>query len=249
MNNGNYPFEQGGIDRALDATAEGVKLDLRVAMPGKITRISAEPPCVSVQPQIDQLLTDGTHEPYPELHDVPLFTLSGGLYICTMPVAEGDPCLVIFADRCIDSWFATGAQDAPADFRMHDLSDAFALVGFPTRANVVPGYSLTSAELRSRAGDQTVRLDPDGTITNSNSAGSTVLTASGQFLINAPAGIVLNGNTHLIGNLSSEAGNGGVGQAVFSNIMRALDFATPNVPSFDRHLHPNPEGGNVGYPF
>lgn len=249
MNNGNYPFEQGGLDRALDSTSQEVMLDLRVAMPGRVTGISADPPSVSVQPMVDQLLSDGSHEPYPELPDIPLFTLCGGPYVCTMPVAVGDPCLVIFGDRCIDSWFESGTQDAPADYRMHDLSDAFALVGFRTRVSAIPNYSLTSAELRNMSGSQRVTLSPDGSIVNATGSGSTMLTSAGAFIINAPAGIILNGNTHIIGNLASEAGNGGVGYAVFANIMRALDFQTPAVPSHNGHTHANPEGGNVGFPF
>ena len=57
-----------------------------------------------------------------------------------MPVSfeinEGDACLVVFADRDIDSWFETGEAEVPPSGRMHSLSDGFAFVGFKAGRNV-----------------------------------------------------------------------------------------------------------------
>ena len=58
----------------------------------------------------------------PLLYDVPVF----------MPVPfevnPGDACLVIFADRDIDTWLE-GGEEKPSG-RMHSLSDGFAFVGW-----------------------------------------------------------------------------------------------------------------------
>lgn len=249
MQSENYPWNPGGFERSLDERGEAIKREMRVALPGRIISFDPDSISATIEIMLTQLLSDGGTDAYPQLQAVPCYTLRGGKYIFTMPISAGDPCLVIFADRCIDGWFSHEAQDAPHDYRMHDLSDGFALVGPTPIPRAIAGYSAESAELRSIEGDQAVQLNPDGSIINRNAAGSTVLGADGSFAINAPAGIRLNGNTHLIGNLSSEAGNGGVGHAIFANIMRALDFQTPSVPSHNGHVHPNPEGGNVGLPF
>ncbi|MEX3859629.1 Gp138 family membrane-puncturing spike protein [Paraburkholderia sp. BR10923] len=248
MGSENYPWTGGGFNRALDEHGENVKREVRVAMPGRIVSFDPASITATVQLMIDQQLADGSRDAYPELGVVPVYTLRGGNYICTMPIAPGDPCLVIFGDRCIDSWQQSESQDMPADYRLHDLSDGFALVGPTPLPRAVPGYNAQSAALRSVDGQQRVQLDPDGTITQANAAGSTVLNGAGQFVINAPAGIVLNGNTHLIGDLSSQAGNGGAGNATMANIMRALDVATAHVASHDTHFHDDPQGGSVSPP-
>ena len=56
--------------------------------------------------------------------------------VVSFDIQEGDACLVIFADRDIDSWFETGEAEVPPSGRMHSLSDGFAFVGFRTRRNV-----------------------------------------------------------------------------------------------------------------
>lgn len=249
MNNGNYALESGGFERSQDAASQALSLALRVALPCRVVSFDADRQTVSAQPEIAQLLSDESTEDYPVLLDVPVFVQRGGKYVATMPIAEGDPCLVIFGDRCIDAWFSGGSGAAPADFRMHDLSDGFAIVGFSPIPQAVKGYNANSAEMRSLDGTQTVKLDPDGTITNANPAGSTVLNAAGQFIINAPGGIFLNGNTLLAGNLGTNPGFGGTGMVTLAADLVTSGNVTAGSVSLRGHSHANPEGGNVGPPF
>lgn len=103
----------------------------------------------------------------PILVDVPVFVPAGGSARLTMPVAAGDSCLVLFSDLDIDNWFESGAQAAPNSPRLHSLADGFALVGFRSRANPIPDYSATDAELRN--GDALVAIG-DGKIAIRNDA-------------------------------------------------------------------------------
>lgn len=61
--------------------------------------------------------------------DVPVITLQGGGNYQTYPVAVGDYCLMFFTERCFDRWWAGDDNQLPAEYRMHDYSDGFALVG------------------------------------------------------------------------------------------------------------------------
>ena len=65
----------------------------------------------------------------PLLRDVPVFLprVNGS---AAFDVAVGDFCLLIFVDGAIDQWFLTGEESEPVSGRCHDLSDAFAFVGF-----------------------------------------------------------------------------------------------------------------------
>lgn len=85
---------------------------------------------------------------YPVLIDCPAFALSGGQGSISMPIESGDTCLVLFNDRDMSTWFATGSTDSqPETARMHSLSDGFALVGFRSLANLL-AWSTTDIRIR-----------------------------------------------------------------------------------------------------
>ncbi len=47
----------------------------------------------------------------------------------TFPLKQGDECILLFADREIESWFINGNVNPEGYPRMHDLTDAVAIVG------------------------------------------------------------------------------------------------------------------------
>jgi hypothetical protein len=65
----------------------------------------------------------------PNLIQVPVVFMKGGQSYTAHPVAVGDYCLVIFNERCIDGWWSGSDNVVPPDFRIHDYSDGFAIVG------------------------------------------------------------------------------------------------------------------------
>ena len=78
---------------------------------------------------------------YPLLKQVPFVVLGGGSSNLTFPISVGDNCLLLFCDYEIDRWWDTG-ESLPANFeRKHDISDAFALVGAHSMADLIQGYS------------------------------------------------------------------------------------------------------------
>lgn len=77
---------------------------------------------------------------YPVLTDCPVVVLKGGGVSLRMPIAEGDSCLLLFNDRDIDNWYASGQKLPNASPRMHSISDGFALVGIQSLAESLGGY-------------------------------------------------------------------------------------------------------------
>ena len=108
-------------------------MDLHTSMPAIVMSFDAKTRTVTAQPAIQRVFSEGEGISgavnLPPCVDVPVVFPSGGGYEITFPVKEGDECLLIFSERCIDSWFTTGEPSEPADYRHHDLSDAFAIVG------------------------------------------------------------------------------------------------------------------------
>jgi hypothetical protein len=84
---------------------------------------------------------------YSLLQDCPVLiakSLLGGL---TIPINQGDTCLVVFNDRDIDNWFSDGLVQKPNTARSHDFSDAIAIVGIRNLVNQISDYNNTATEI------------------------------------------------------------------------------------------------------
>jgi hypothetical protein len=147
---------------------------LRSAMPGIVVSFDPVAQTCVVQPAIQEIVllpppttaqgvAPGTTQNIPTsvsikpLQDVPIIMMRVPGWSITLPIVENTECLLIFADSCIDGWWANGGINAQYDRRRHDLSDAFALFGPWSQPNKLSNYSTTSMQLRSD--DSSVVID------------------------------------------------------------------------------------------
>ncbi len=137
---------------------------LRVACPGIIQSFHSETQTVTVQLALREHITkpDFTKDwvNLPLLLDVPIVIPRAGGYCLTMPIQQGDECLVIFADMCIDSWFTYGGLQNQIEKRRHDLSDGFAILGTWSQPNKIENYSTDSCQLRTIDGTSSIDVKP-----------------------------------------------------------------------------------------
>jgi len=123
---------------------------------------------------------------YPVLTDCPVVILSGGPARLTFPIAQGDECMVLFNDRDIDNWFSSGQVQGLASFRLHNFTDAIALVGVRSTLRKLTTYDTTRATLQH---------------------GSTLVGVSSSKVriknANRDLKTVMNGSVDLLGNLQS----------------------------------------------
>ncbi len=231
-------------EEAHSAQIEGRLKDLHTMLPGIIVSFDPETQTASVQPAIKRIFIDKGAVNLPMCVDVPVAFPGGGDFFLTFPVKPGDECILLFSERAIDNWHVSGNTAPPAEYRLHDLSDGIAIVGLNSQPRKIAGFNATDTELRDRNGQTHITMKPDGTIKNVNAAGSTELTPAGQFIIKAPGGIVLDGNTTLMGNMTSQAGNGGTGDCDFAGDVIAQGI------SVHTHVHSGvqPGSGNTGQP-
>ena len=140
-------------EEAFRTAVQAMLSGLWVGGPGIIESYNAALQTCSVQPAIQGRVMDAagkiTFVNMPVCVDVPVFFLSGGGFSVTTPVAQGDECFIAFADRCIDSWWQNGGINPPAEYRMHDLSDGFAFIGFRSNPRALTNVSTTSLQVRS----------------------------------------------------------------------------------------------------
>ena len=123
------------IPRDLAALKEEILSSLHCALPGTVESFDPETQTAVVRP----LLKRKTELPL--LRDVPVFFPGSRNSAVTWPVSAGDGCLVVFADTDMDRWFETGRAGEPASARKHDLSDAFAFVGFRSAPEALKNLS------------------------------------------------------------------------------------------------------------
>lgn len=152
---------------------------LRCAMPGIVTAVDLTKGTCTVQPAIQEMVLQpppatpqspnaGTTQNIPvsttikPVQDVPMVMMRAGNYVITLPVEVGTECLLIFADMCIDGWWANGGVNAQYDRRRHDLSDAFALFGPWSQPNNITNHSSTNLEIRSLDGTKSISIGAGG---------------------------------------------------------------------------------------
>lgn len=182
---------------ALDSYAS----QLWTALPALVVSVNLAAQTVSAQPTIQGSVTghDGSvrRVNLPVLVDVPLVWPRAGGFALTFPVAAGDEVLVVFASRCIDSWWQSGGIGAPAESRMHDLSDGFAILAPTSQPKKLANVSANNAQLRNYAGNTLVEITPDG---KANVTGAT------EINMTAPVINLTGGEINLTGKVTQTGG-------------------------------------------
>lgn len=146
-------------DEFIEAFQTKIKQDLRVSLPGIITKYDHKKQMADIDFS-PELLADNNINPLKGISGVPvIFPRSGGASI-TMPVKAGDGCLVVFLDRDIRNWLLGKPKDRPMTRRMHNLNDAIAFVGLTPFS--APSVALNNTDLHIQYGGSNITLKPDG---------------------------------------------------------------------------------------
>lgn len=157
-------------EEAQRASLGGMQARIRTALPGIVAAVDLVKQTVSVQPatQGEQESPDGSSASVnlPLLVDVPIVWPRAGGFALTFPVKVGDEVLVMIADRCIDAWWQSGGIGAALEPRMHDLSDAFAILAPSSqpKAKLLVNVSSTAMQMRNEAGTAYIEITPAGAI-------------------------------------------------------------------------------------
>lgn len=180
----------GDLNQTFTEQIESRMRDVHTCLPGVIVSFDPDKQTAQVQPGIQRIFIASGPVNLPLCLDVPVAFPGGGDFFLTFPVQAGDECILIFSERAIDYWYLNGGQQLPYEYRLHDLSDAIAMVGLNSQPNALSALCTTGAELRTRDGETFVRVE-DGTVT---------ITAS-QININGPVSI--DGDVDVTGTFTS----------------------------------------------
>jgi hypothetical protein len=131
-----YPLAQPRLRDVLDRQRLDIAKSINCVLIGRIESFNSALNTASVSiAQLRQYADETAPREFPLLTDCPVFTLHGGGSWISLPIASGDPCIVLFNDRDIDNWWFDGSVTTPASLRSHSLSDGMVLVGVRPRSS------------------------------------------------------------------------------------------------------------------
>lgn len=164
------PVAKPDLKALLDRVQYDTSRSINCVLAGKIVSFDAASNTASVAVQLKTRKANGLDESFPVLSDCPVFILSGGNTHVSMPIVAGDYCLVLFHDRDMDAWWASGVAMPPMSNRAHSLSDGIVLVGITPKTDPItlasnPGIKST---------DKTVEI---------SGVGANVIAGSGKVVI------------------------------------------------------------------
>lgn len=119
----------------LKIALENLQSNIHTTTIAKVTKVGDK--TISCKPVINKIINDKVVE-FPEFTEVPIIFLQGAETYTMYPVKENDYCLLFFTERCFDKWWGGQDYQEPLDKRMHDYSDAFALIGVVPRDKSLP---------------------------------------------------------------------------------------------------------------
>lgn len=151
-------------------------VDIHTAVIARVTDVGAI--TISCRPVVARIVR-GEVIQLPTFVDVPPLFLQGGGSYTAHPISIDDYCILIISERCIDKWYAGQDYQPPLEHRVHDYSDAIAIVGINPRASAI-----NIPAVIQQTGDANY-------IGNQTIVGDVIIT--GNLIVN---GIVFNTHTH-----------------------------------------------------
>lgn len=132
----------------IKAALENKLAGVHVALPARIEKYDAAKQQANVKPLIKYEYQDGTADSLPVINNVPIVWPGSTKGVLSFPITAGDTVLLVFSERSLDVWKSKGGEVEPLDRRKHDISDAIAIPGLFSFANV-PGKADSSSAVFS----------------------------------------------------------------------------------------------------
>lgn len=127
---------------ALDRLLADDRADLHVALPGQVVSYDPAKQIADVKPMVKRVARAQDDErvvdEMPVVPAVPVAFPRGGGYFMTLPLHAGDTGLLVFCERDLSPWRATGQDSDPLDEGLHTLAGAVFYPGLHTEAGSLP---------------------------------------------------------------------------------------------------------------
>lgn len=227
-------MNEPNLTQVLENAFFALQREIHTALPARVLKFNTADNTVQVELMINELKRDGQSLVLPPIDDVPVQFFRGGDFVITTPIKKGDEGLCIFAERCIDGWFALSQKKEPMDFRLHDYSDGFFLTGFSSRPMAVKNVDLDGVCMRTLEKDTYIKLTKGTIFIKGN------IEQEGNY--KQDGNCIRNGNLNLTGNFTQAEGN-----SVSSGTITANEVIASGI-SLTHHTHTGDSGGSTSEP-
>lgn len=224
-------MERESLTNVLNIAIKQALSNLHTSVIAKVTAVNDS--TINCKPVVNRVVEDESVE-LPDFFEVPVVTLQGGGSYTIHPISVGDYCLLIISERCFDRWYGGQDYKDPLEFRMHDYSDALAIVGLNPLASAITIPSETKENgNRTQIGNYTHTGDrtQDGNI---------VLTGDYTQIgdMEVTGDVLITGNLTVTGTISAGnfTGIGGGTMTSTSDIETTGDMTASGV-SLSSHTH------------
>ena len=145
------------------------------------------------------------------IENVPVHVLGGGGWHITMPIKEGDTCILFFSQVGYDHWFYEDKDTAgklaglpkPWLNRKFDEDDGYALVGLNTLPRAIASYDPDKSQWRNSDATQVISLNDDDSISIDSSVKVTV---TAPLLEIVSPSVTMSGDLDVTGTVTGNSG-------------------------------------------
>jgi hypothetical protein len=209
----------------LQAMQDSLQARIFTALPGIYQKAGKGNQTASVKTAIKGKVANGKggwdDKEMPLLINLPILWPGGSGFQLTFPLSEGDEGLIIFAQRCIDSWWQSGGVQPQAEIRMHDIADGFFFPSMLSQAKAPSTAASTSTvQLRSADGATYVEV-ASGNIVN----------------VHASAGCNITGPVSITGNLTLGGTISAIGGGAIAGNLQMAGTVQGGTVTLNTHIH------------
>lgn len=173
---------------------------VNTSIPGYLVSFEPTSQLAQLQIGIKRVDIEGKSSQAPVIIECPVH-FPGGKFSVEYELAQGDEGLIVFSQRCIDSWIDTGGVAENPILRLHDINDAMFIPGIRSEKNAMTNFQNNGIRLRNADGSQFIWLKNDGTgemtlsslTINANTTINGTVNSTGEGTFN---GIAVSTHTH-----------------------------------------------------
>ena len=135
------------LSQAIQSAFDEVLKTVNTSLPGHVLKFDPSTQLAQIQPGIKRVNTNGEQTAITPIIEV-LVNFSGGKkFRFEHEINEGDEGILIFSQRCIDSWSDQGGVATNPILRFHDMSDAYFVPGIRSQKNKLTNFQNDGARI------------------------------------------------------------------------------------------------------
>jgi len=224
------------FNQMIETAMDSLSRSLRVAVPAIVEAFDPETQTVTCTPTFRQhfIDEDGIEQVQnlPKIANIPICIPEAKGFSVTLPISKGDEVILLICDRALDGWFEQGGIQNQSTLRLHNLSDAVAIIGINSKPNTIQNYSTDKIQVRNIDATTALEIDGNGQLKAFTQSETITIDSNGNATVQADTKITLDAPaTQITGTLQVD------GAQTNDSTIVAQDDVTGAGVSLETHVH------------